>query len=185
MLNTCPVSLRNGRFLSRHNAVLREIISRLRMANKEKDNFHLWADLEGENKNEDFPEGFPLIHVRKYIPDIMMTFSEGEAEKLVIIELTCPYEDKNGAERAHLRKEKKYQALVDEIRIKKHYDEIELHCIEIGSRGHIANTLNGIQKYLQCPRGTKTVRNFLMELGRVSLLRSMEIYRLKDATLAL
>ena len=38
VLNTCPVSLRNGRFLSRHNAVLREINSRLGMANKEKDN---------------------------------------------------------------------------------------------------------------------------------------------------
>lgn len=180
VLNGCPTALDEGRYTQRHDAVLKELVSRLRLAGEKRQNFKLWADLEGERKPADKPKGMDIDLEAKFRPDIFVSYTEDGREHLVIIELTCPFEDKKGTENAHQRKLDKYSALMDGLKVKNHYDRLELHAIEVGSRGYIANTLNGIKKYLECGRGQMSVKNFFHKLGKISLLRSMHIYQNRD-----
>ena len=182
VLNRCPVALAEGRYTTRHDAVLRAIADRIALANNEKGPiFKLWADLAGYNQPEKYPSGITDDLKSGYRPDIMITIREGNKEKLVIIELTCPFED--AIERSHQRKVDKYTSLKNAILTKNYYSSVDLHCIEVGSRGFIANTLKEISPYLTVSkRGQPTTKSFMVGLGKISLRHSRRIYLSRDNT---
>lgn len=88
------------------------------------------------------PDGFTDDDRNGYRPDIMITIREGSAKRLVIIELTCPFEENLRA--SHSNKVEKYTRLKDTLMTRNCYSSIDLHCVEVGSRGFIANTLKEI-----------------------------------------
>lgn len=180
VLNGCTVSLHDGRYTVRHDAVLRSIAIRLKAANSEKEGFQLWVDLPGLNSEQDFPPQFPKDLKDTYRPDILLSLVENRQRKLFIIELTCPFETVNGAKEAHERKLNKYSCLVDTIALKHKDVRVELHCVEVGSRGYIANTFNGIKPLLQCPRNSPSIKTFLARLGAISLKQSKRIFDRRD-----
>ena len=86
---------------------------------------------------------------------------------------------KTGLQKAHERKTKKYEEFIERIKAKTEvFDEISLHCVEVGSRGHIATSLNEIRAYLVVTKkGSPTVEAFLRSLGRTALRGSIFIFK--------
>ena len=174
ILNHCLVSRDEGRYTVRHDAVLRALYNRISTAlekEKTEQGLRVWLDLNGSYNLPELPAGFPQNDLRR--PDIMI---ETPWVKLVLIELTCPFETGNNFNNAHKRKMDKYASLVDAIKQTMYYETVELHCIEVGSRGFIANTLKAIQPYITCGRGQPSVKTFMKGLGKISLVESMKIY---------
>lgn len=181
VLNCCPTALREGRYTQRHDAVLKAIADRIALANGGNKDSILWADLEGYRQPDKFPDGFTDEDRNGYRPDIMITIREGSAKRLVIIELTCPFEENLRA--SHSNKVEKYTRLKDTLMTRNCYSSIDLHCVEVGSRGFIANTLKEITPYITVTkRGHPKVKSFLMGLGHISLRHSRRIYRKRNIT---
>ena len=185
VLNGCPFSLDSGRYTKRHDDVLRVIAERLKTAlaadKKGSDDSSLWVDLEGLNGAECYPEHIGEDLREQYRPDIMMVKAIGsEAKKLIMIELSCPFETVDNLKNAHQRKSSKYERFVDAVRAGRRYAEVELHCIEVGSRGYIANTFQEIHPYLNCGRGHPKITVFRRRVGRASLMASLRIFRNRD-----
>lgn len=165
------------------------IVDRIRIAcEKEKKenpmhNYTLWADVKGLDPAGSFPEHISEAFRAQYRPDIMLVKSRNEArKKLVFIELTCPFESVSNLEAAHRRKMSKYTPFVDALRAEGKYAEVELHCIEVGSRGYLANTFQEIHQYLDCGRGHPRIDIFRRRVGKTALMASLRIFRDKDNT---
>ena len=145
----------------------------------EEDNSRLWADLEGFDALSKYPKHVPGDLRQQFRPDIMITKKSKGTRTLTIIELTCPFEEQKGLERAHERKTKKYEDFIEQIKKKTDkYSEINLHCVEVGARGHIATSLESIRHLLAVTKkGAPKTEAFLRTLGRSALKGSILIYR--------
>lgn len=177
VLNHCPVALNGGRYTVRHDAVLTAITERLILANQNDTGFYIWADLP-DHRDKQKPHGY--VNETAMQPDILMVVCKDGNEHLVIIELTCPFESRDGPGRANWRKMFKYSTIREMNIRSQNFASVSLHCIEVGSRGFIATTLNEISPYLQCGRGHPTVRSFLSRLGGICLKQSMRIYERRN-----
>lgn len=182
VLNGCQYSLHAKRYNIRHDAVLRLIYDRLVLANKEREDVAVWVDLDGLDDARHFPPYIPTELADGYRPDILLTFREEGREKLVMIELTCPFEDMQNLQYAQSRKKQKYLTFKDAINATQagRDVDIEVHCIEVGSRGFIANTIQSIYPYIQCSRREPSLKTFLESLSRESIQTSMKIFEMKD-----
>ena len=147
------------------------------MADEEK--AKIWADLEGRDLPHLYPKHVPKELRDMYRPDIMISRTKEGKRTLTLVELTCPFEDQRGLEKAHERKTKKYEEFVRRIKQKTDtYDEIELHCIEVGARGHIATSIQSIRHLLAVnKKGATKTDAFLRALGRTALKGSILIYK--------
>jgi hypothetical protein len=177
IMNGCTYMLDKGRYTVRHDAVLRAIADRIKLAYRGNEDINVWMDKDGKytsDKARLLPQGLQdKAELRR--PDIII---EEEWKRLIFIELTCPYDTLKNLEAAHKRKTDKYQSLVDKIK-REHsyqYETVELHCVEVGSRGYIANTLKEIIPHITCGRGHPSTKDFLKGLGKISLIESMRIY---------
>ena len=135
-----------------------------------------------------YPSKIPSELREKYRPDILIQRSSGKKKELIIIELTCPFEDDKGLANAHQRKAEKYEDLA--VGIAKAdpeaYDEIRVHCVEVGSRGHIASSFEEIRPLLTVDKQgeASSVEAYLRALGRTALRESILIYRDRDRLFA-
>ena len=159
ILNGCPYALESGRYTKRHDDVLRLIEDRIRIAcerEKKEDStlsYTLWADVKGLDSAGSYPQHISEAFRAQYRPDIMLVKSRGERKKLVFVELSCPFETVDNLKFAHQRKVSKYTPFIEALRAEGNYAEVELHCIEVGSRGYLANSFQDIHQYLECGRG--------------------------------
>ena len=139
----------------------------------------IWADLDGYNSPNNYPRHIPKDLRERYRPDIIIVKKTDGKRILTFVELTCPYEDNLGLEKAHERKKKKYLEFIRQIKLKTEaFHEINLHCVEVGARGHLATSLHGINHLIALvKKGVPNTETFLRTLGRASLKGSILIYR--------
>lgn len=118
----------------------------------------------------------------KFRPDIMMVREDRtqRTKELIIVELTCPFETRANLLKRHNTKVEKYKGLVTALEGKNHYTDIKLICVEVGSRGYIASSVNDLSPYITCDRHHPSIKKFWQTVGRESLYASLEIFRMKD-----
>ena len=175
--------MEDGRYTRRHDAVLKEIVERIEQSQGSDTSFKLWADLPGFDSHSKYPSKIPSELREKYRPDILIQRTRAGKKELIIIELTCPFEDDRGLVNAHQRKTDKYEDFVVSIKTADAgaFDQIRVHCVEVGSRGHIASSFEEIRPFLTVDkRGEASVEAFLRSLGRTALRGSIFVYRDRD-----
>ena len=108
-------------------------------------------------------------------PDIIIKHKD--TGDMTLIELTCPFEWTEGINDAHKRKVAKYTPYVQAVRANEdnRHLKVSLLCIEVGSRGYVANTAIGLGPILNLD--DKPLRQFLVQLGRTSFLQSLRILK--------
>ena len=162
VLNSCRISLEQGRLTWRHNSILCHLVKFFSESNNRG---RVFADLPGY-----FKGGWtipPDIHISNLKPD-MIILNDNEIK---IVELTVPFE--TNIEKAHERKTVKYSQLVDDLKAKGFI--CELYCIEVGSRGIITPS-NG--KRLKSLFNTNEKKCKLLNkiLSRIAILTSYTIW---------
>ena len=142
ILNMCPTAQSQGRLTYRHNSVLRYMVHELRDKAKANDiPMSLYADLPGcRIRGGTIP---PNVMPTTEKPDIVLHFPEEEQQKVVLIELTVPFEP--NIRKARERKLERYCQLNHDIKA----NNIESHliCFEIGSRGVVSKDNKWIVNY--------------------------------------
>ena len=164
VLNSCPVSVEQGRLTWRHNTILYHIINRFKSS---FNSFSVYADLPGHSSGGGTIP--PDIIITNLKPDMVLLHNDGKSIQLV--ELTVPFE--TNTDKAHDRKTSKYSQLAQDLEEKGF--KCHLICIEIGSRGLISNdNVQRLQSLFQANRTQlKTLRE---ELSRLALLSSYTIW---------
>ena len=109
-------------------------------------------------------------------PDIVMHFANGNEQRVVLIELTVPFEP--NIRKARERKEERYHQLLGDIKAK--HIESHLVCFEIGSRGVVTKEnkqqVKKIFKYV----GVNACKNIVNKLSKLALVGSYVIFNAKS-----
>ena len=171
VLNTCQRSLQAGRFTPRHDKVLQLIAQEL-IDYKRDERAVVWCDLPCYNQEEKI---HPLWkpHINNWRPDIIIRHHNND---LTIVELTISFESLTNP--SHAIKESKYAPTLAEIRRRNPTIAVKSFCVEVGSRGKIANTTVQLKHLLK--HNKKDLRTFFVRLGRTSFLESIAIYKLRE-----
>ena len=91
ILNICPTALTQGRFTYRHNSVLRYLVNELRdKAERNQIPMSLYADLPGCRVSGGTVPPHVIPTTEK--PDIVLYFPGKNEQRVVLIELTVPFE---------------------------------------------------------------------------------------------
>lgn len=168
VLNNCPYANKARRYSTRHDAVLRLIAQQLEIGSPEAT---IWADIEGFRVDAKFPKVWKEL-ASDARPDILVQRPGGS---LVVIELTIPFEDNLAS--SHKRKVDKYTPHIAAIRLTKKIS-VEFYCVEVGSRGYIANSLLAIRKVLGLSK--PAFRPFAIKLASTAVTESLNILNLRD-----
>ncbi len=164
VLNSCPVSLEQGRLTWRHNTILSHII---KLFKSSFSSCSIFADIPGHSTGGGTIP--PDILVTKLKPDMVVIHDDGVS--IDLIELTVPFE--TNIDKAHEIKQSKYTHLVQDLEEKGF--KCQLFCLEIGSRGLISkDNEQRLQSIFQA--GKKQMRILREELSRLSLLSSYTIW---------
>ena len=126
ILSSCPIALEQGRYTYRHNQILKIITENIDTSNE---TIAFYSDLEGLSIGGGTIPPDVLVTGEK--PDIVII--DRYLKRLIIIELTCPWEDRFKAAREH--KTEKYTPLVNDIQ--NNGFSVEFIPLEIGVRGII------------------------------------------------
>lgn len=161
ILNCCNRSLKDGRYLWRHNNVLRHI--KKCIDNKK---YQVSFDLDKE-KSSTIP---PNILVTNLIPDLVIV--DKERKELTVWELTCPSEPRIDA--AHVLKTEKYGHFTNDIVDYK----TEVIAFEVGSHTGLITKenkgrLSNLHRY--CQKGLKK-STFLKNISAIVLLSSYYLF---------
>ena len=130
ILNACPVALSQGRYSWRHDSILKKILLFLRqhLTGEGK----LYGDLDGFRAMENPPSTVPPdLLPTSYRPDVVLV---REDKKVIIIELTVPFNSPDSINTAHNFKTSKYQILLSDLDTRGY--DTDLVTIEVGALGH-------------------------------------------------
>ena len=134
MLNGCPVALKQGRYIYRHDAVLTCLISELQAAILD---VRVYADVDGKHASDGSPATIPLtILVSSYRPDIVVFNEELKAISFLVNELTYPLNSSADLTAAHNRKAQKPEYLQIVAELDCLGFSCTYHMVEIGCLGH-------------------------------------------------
>ena len=171
ILNMCTVALQQGRLTYRHNSVLRYVVKEVKKSAEENGmQIDLFADLPGLRVNGGTVPSYIIPTTEK--PDVVLCFPEASPVKVVLIELTVPFEP--NIRKARERKEDRYAQLNRNIRSKKH--ESHLICFEVGSRGVITKENKQQIKSIFRHVGSRKCRDVMLMMSKVALIGSYVIY---------
>jgi hypothetical protein len=164
ILNSCPVSLEQGRLTWRHNSILIHILKLLKV---KFSSATVYSDIQGHSTcGGTIP---PNILVTKLKPDICVLHEDGD--RIDLVELTVPFE--TNTDKAHSRKQTKYADLVNDLNQKGY--TYQLYCVEVGSRGLITQeNEKRLSSIFQASR--KEVRTLKKELSNLALVSSYTIW---------
>ena len=178
ILNICPISLNQGRFTWRHNSVLSTILSGLHdvLSNHSKTTIKVYADLAGSNiAGGTIP---PNVLVTSQRPDLVLI---DEAKKhILVMELTVPFE--MNIIKAHTRKMERYGSLVTDLKHIAGYN-VQLLCVEIGSRGLITQDNKSRIKSMFKFAGSKARQSLFKDISKNALLCSYALWNCRHEPL--
>ena len=166
ILNSCPVSLEQGRYTWRHNSVINYIVQNV------ANNFKVYSDLPEHTA----PGGGtipPELCVTSQKPDIVII--DNHNKKLHIFELTCPSEEH--IDTRNTEKSNKYAHFSTDIT---GYSCI-VNCFEVSSKGYISTrnhtTLKTLHKFIN-PQ--ITLSEFKKNISSISVMSSHFIFLCKS-----
>ena len=169
ILSNCSVSLDQGRYMWRHNSVLRSIIDMIRPFLDP--DFLLYSDLPGYGA----PHGGtipPNVLVTNLRPDLFIV-SESK-RKAILFELTCPWD--GNVQRSHTYKQEKYAPLVADL--SRHFSVCHFS-VEVSVRGQISKENQNRLKSLvfrSCVNPGKMAKKMVQNASKASLLSSFAIF---------
>lgn len=168
LLSSCAKAL--DRFKFRHDSVLNHLLQTI-MKSK-NDQMTVYADLNGWRVNGGTMP--PDLVLTEQIPDLVIIDRSDTPAKVVLIELTVPWDSANSFKAAEERKTARYERLAGDLR-DKGLTTFNLP-LEIGCRG-VINKRNHLVLETICNlvkiRGRKKL---LASLGRIALLGSYRIW---------
>ena len=158
----------------RHNNILSYIYRHLKSSISESDK--LFCDLEGHNI------GFTTVplncSVTNLIPDLCLLSDSDEETKLLILELTVPFE--LNIQNAHKRKNNKYASLVDDI--ESNNVQTDFIALEIGSRGFIDSDnmkrLKNLYEYIDSSK--LSFKDFKNTISKLAIVSSFVIFSARN-----
>ena len=158
------------RYRYRHDSCLTYILSKL-VKNKPKE-MTVLADLPGWREN-----GGSVPHylaVTGQMPDIVIVDKSVSPRKVVLLELTSPFDSAHGFEEARKRKVDRYERLALDIEEK---GLSVWNCpLEVGCRGVISARNSSVLASLASMCKIKDFKNFRRTLGKIALLGSHLIW---------
>ena len=168
VLNNCDKCLERYRY--RHDSCLSYLVSKL-VENKPQE-MTVWADLPGWREN-----GGTVPHylaASEQIPDIVIVDKSSTPSKVVLLELTVPFDSATSFEAARSRKVDRYERLALDIKGKGFN---VLNCpLEVGCRGVINTRNRGVLATLASMGKIKDVKNLCRTVGKIALLASYRIW---------
>ena len=168
LLSSCAKAL--DRFKFRHDSVLNHLLQTI-MKSK-NDQMTVYADLNGWRVNGGTMP--PDLVLTEQIPDLVIIDRSDTPAKVLLIELTVPWDSANSFKAAEERKTARYERLAGDLR-DKGLTTFNLP-LEIGCRG-VINKRNHLVLETICNlvkiRGRKKL---LASLGRIALLGSYRIW---------
>ena len=168
LLSSCKVAL--DRFKFRHDSVLNHLLQTI-IKNK-SDQVTVFADLNGWRTNGGtIPQDMVLT---EQIPDLVIIDKSVTPTKVVLLELTVPWDSSNNFKAALDRKTARYERLCEDLR-DKGYNTMNLP-FEVGCRG-VINARNHLVLEDICNLVRIRARKKLIgSLGRIALLGSYRIW---------
>ena len=168
ILNWCPVALKEGRFLWRHNSVL-NLMAKLIKAGK-SESLEMYADLPDLWLNGGTVP--PDILVTSLRPDLVII--NREEKKIELMDLTCSFE--KNIDQAHIRKSDGYNDL--KLDIQKEGWTVYLTPYEVGSRGQVTKrNKDSIIKVLKRNKVKTNNSKLFKDMSKISLLCSYSIFQ--------
>ena len=175
ILNACPTALNQGRFTWRHDSVLNALVHGIRSVLPKDEK--LYADLPGLRACDNPPATVPQNIVATSARPDMVIIRE---KKVLLVELTVPYNSPESLRNARKRKETKenYQLLLSEL------DSLgftaSLTTLEIGALGHSLPQAHSDIKHLVPYLEKKRARQLFDDAGRISITCSHALFRARS-----
>ena len=170
MLNSCPTMLNQGRYTWRHNSIVNHISNIIRDSLTHPSAFEIYADLPGQMKGISTIPSDILVTIQK--PDLVII--DKVKLRITIIEITIPFD--TNVDKAHERKIRRYQNLVDDLNRTDY--TAEYLPIEIGSRGCISNPnshrIKDLFKLFEIK--AKETNDTLKHLSKIAIVASYIIF---------
>ena len=173
LLSSCPKAL--DRYSFRHDSVLSHLLTTI-MSNK-KEEVTVYADLAGWRINGGtIPPDLVLTEQK---PDLVIIDRSTIPTKVVLLELTVPWDSSENFKAAYERKTARYERLAGDLR-EKGYNTANLP-LEIGCRG-VLNARNSVVLETLCNLIRIPGRQKLKgALGRIALLGSYRIWLARNS----
>ena len=173
LLSSCPKAL--DRYSFRHDSVLSHLMTTIMRSKKEE--VTVYADLAGWRINGGtIPPDLVLTEQK---PDLVIIDRSTNPTKVVLLELTVPWDSSENFKAAYERKTARYERLAGDLR-EKGYNTANLP-LEIGCRG-VLNARNSVVLETLCNLIRIPGRQKLKgALGRIALLGSYRIWLARNS----
>ena len=173
LLSACPKSL--DRFTFRHDSVLQHLLNAI--IRRKKDGLVVYADLNGWRVNGGtVPHEMALTEQK---PDLVIIDKAAAPVKILLVELTVPWDSSQNFQAAVERKTARYERLIEDLR-EAGFDARNMP-LEIGCRG-VINLRNAANlEYICNLVGIKGIQKLKGALGRIALIGSYRIWLARNS----
>ena len=173
LLSGCPKSL--DRYTFRHDSVLAHLLDTI--IKRKKEGVEVFADLNGWRVNGGtVPHEMAPTEQR---PDLVVIDRSVTPNKVLLVELTVPWDAANTFQAAVERKTARYERLTEDLR-EAGYDARNLP-LEIGCRGVINQRNAANLEYICNQVGIRSIKKLKGALGRVALIGSYRIWLARNS----
>ena len=173
LLSACPKSL--DRFTFRHDSVLSHLLNTI--VKKKKEGIEVFADLNGWRINGGTVP--PDLALTEQKPDLVVVDNSAAQKKVLLIELTVPWDSAHNFQAALERKTARYERLTEDLRAGG-VDARNLP-LEIGCRGVINQRNAANLEYLCNLIGIRGVKRLKGDLGRIAVIGSYRIWLARNS----
>ena len=173
LLSGCPKSL--DRFTFRHDSVLSHLVNTI--VKRRKEGIEVFADLSGWRVNGGTVP--PNMALTEQKPDLVVIDRSQTPAKVILVELTVPWDSANNFKAALDRKTARYERLTEDL-IGAGLDARNFP-IEIGCRGVINQRNAASLEYLCNLVGIRGIKILKGALGRIALIGSYRIWLARNS----
>ena len=168
-----PKSL--DRFTCRHDSVLSHLLDTI--VKRKKEGVEVFADLKGWRVNGGTVP--PDMALTEQKPDLVVIDRSVNPVKVILIELTVPWDSANNFQAALDRKTARYERLTEDL-IEAGFDARNLP-LEIGCRGVINQRNSANLEYICNLLGIRGIKKLRGALGRIAVIGSYRIWLARNS----
>ena len=168
LLSCCKKAL--DRFKTRHDYVLKHLLDEIIKKNKE--GLKVYADLNGWRVNGGTVP--PDLALTEQVPDLVMIDWSVTPTRVVLLELTVPWDSTSSFKAALDRKLDRYERLTEDLK-SRGYNTLNMP-LEIGCRGVVDSRNSGVLAAVCSMVGIRGFKKLRGTLARLALLGSYRIW---------
>ena len=170
LLSCCKTDTSLARYKFRHDSVLKHLLQEIRGKNKE--GLTLYADLNGWRVNGGTVP--PDMALTGQVPDLVLVDKSVTPTRVVLLELTVPWDSANSFKAALDRKTDRYERLTEDLKLAG-YNTLNLP-LEIGCRGLVNSRNTSVLASICSMVGIRGFQKLRGTLGKIALLGSYRIW---------